>query len=74
MTLLNLFSTGSRARAVDVRGERGVTLIVFALLGLVFAPMIGLHFALAAIDPGAAPPASAVTTDDGSSPVKLQFR
>ncbi|KAA5602471.1 hypothetical protein [Blastochloris sulfoviridis] len=67
MTLQNLFSTGPRERAADARSD-SVTLIVVALLGLVFAPILGLHFALAAVDPGAAAPASAVTTDAGRSP------
>jgi hypothetical protein len=74
MTLLNVFSAGSRTRAVDVRGDRSVTLIVFILLGLVFAPMIGLHFAFAAVDPGAAAPTSAVIVDDGGSPAKVPGR
>ena len=73
MTLLNVFSSGARARAADDRRDRGITLMVFALLGLVFAPMIGLHFAFAAVAPGSAPTAAAVTTSD-AAPVKLPAR
>ena len=67
MTLQSLFSPGPREQTADARSD-SVTLIVVALLGLVFAPSLGLHFAFAAVDPGAAPPASAVTIDDGRSP------
>ena len=53
MTLLNVFFPGVlRARATDRRGDRSVALILFLILGLVFAPVIGLHVALAAVGPG----------------------
>jgi hypothetical protein len=53
MTLLPVFSLPARARTPDVRRDGSVALIVFLLLGLVFAPVIGLHVALAAIGPTA---------------------
>jgi len=52
MTFLNLFSSRadavSRARAGTAEadaGDRGITLLVVLLLGLVFAPVIGVHVA-----------------------------
>jgi hypothetical protein len=74
MTLLNLFSPGSRARAVDVRGDRSVALILLFLLGLVFAPIIGLHIALAAVDPGAAGSSAVMAAADGDRPTRPQHR
>ena len=55
MTLLNLFSSrahvGTEQAASD---DRGVTLMLVLLLGLVFAPIIGLHVAVVAFGPPAA--------------------
>ena len=68
MTLLNLFSRGPRARASEARGDGSVALIVFLLFGLVFAPVIGLHVALAASDAGTVQPRSSSSMHDGSAP------
>ena len=55
MTLLNLFSLRGAARSEHVSSDdRGVTLMLVLLLGLVFAPIIGLHIAAVAFDPEAA--------------------
>ena len=39
---------GVRARSTALRRDSAVAPILLVLLGLVFAPVIGLHFALAA--------------------------
>ena len=55
MTLLNLFSLRTRVRIERVYSDdRGVTLMLVLLLGLVFAPVIGLHIAVVAFGPPAA--------------------
>jgi hypothetical protein len=54
MTLLPVFSLPARAHTPEVRSDGSVALIVFLLLGLVIAPVVGLHLALAAIGPTAA--------------------
>jgi hypothetical protein len=72
MTLLNLFSRGSRARACDTPVDRTAALIFYLLLGLVFAPVIGLHVALAASDTGAVTAPVGVTHD--SRPATRQHR
>ncbi|WP_201864344.1 hypothetical protein [Microvirga soli] len=56
MTLLNLFPLRAGVRTEQVSSDdRGVTLMLVLLLGLVFAPIIGLHIAAVAFgpDPGA---------------------
>jgi hypothetical protein len=58
MTLPNFFTAGARARAAESRGDGSVALILFLLFALVFAPVIGLHVALAAVAPTAAPAAA----------------
>jgi hypothetical protein len=73
MTLLNLFSRGPRARA-DTRGDGSVALIVFLLFGLVFAPVIGLHVALAAVEPGAAHAAPGIAAHDAATPAARRHR
>ena len=46
MTLLNPCSPRARACAADTRcDDRSVKLMIWLLLGLVFAPVIGLHVA-----------------------------
>ena len=46
MTLLNPFSPRGPACATDTRcDDRSVLLMIWLLLGLVFAPVIGLHLA-----------------------------
>ena len=46
MTLLNPFSPRVPACATDTRcDDRSVLLMIWLLLGLVFAPVIGLHLA-----------------------------
>ncbi|MEE1613678.1 hypothetical protein [Microvirga sp. CF3016] len=53
MTLLNLFPL--RAGAGEASSEdRSILLLVVLLLGLVFAPVIGLHVAAVALGPPAA--------------------
>ena len=54
MILLNPFSRRPRARASDAPVDRTAALIFYLPLGLVFAPVIGLHVALAASDTGIA--------------------
>jgi hypothetical protein len=55
MTLLNLFPLRARVRTEQVSSDdRGVTLMLVLLLGLVFAPVIGLHVAVVAFGPPAA--------------------
>ena len=55
MTLLNLFPLRADARSEQVSSDdRGVTLMLVLLLGLVFAPIIGLHIAAVAFGPEAA--------------------
>ena len=57
MTLLNLFPLRADARSEQVSpDDRGVTLMLVLLLGLVFAPIIGLHIAAVAFGPEAAAP------------------
>ena len=52
MTLLNLFPLRADARSEQVSSDdRGVTLMLVLLLGLVFAPIIGLHIAAVAFSP-----------------------
>jgi hypothetical protein len=56
MTLLNLFPLSARERTEPVSADdRSIMLMVVLLLGLVFAPIIGLHIAAVAFgpDPGA---------------------
>jgi hypothetical protein len=46
MILLNLFSPRARIDAADTRcDDRSVLLMIWLLLGLVFAPVIALHLA-----------------------------
>ena len=52
MTLLNPFSRRRCARTSDAPRDGTAALIFYLLLGLVFAPVIGLHVALAASDMG----------------------
>jgi hypothetical protein len=55
MTLLNLFPLRADARTEHVfSDDRGVALMLVLLLGLVFAPIIGLHIAAVAFGPPAA--------------------
>jgi hypothetical protein len=70
MTLLNLFSPSVRACASDVSGDRSVALILFLLLGLVFAPVIGLHVAIAAAGPDLATAGPDTTARNAASPAK----
>jgi hypothetical protein len=54
MTLLNVFSSRARMGVEQVSSDdRGVTLMLVLLLGLVFAPIIGLHIAAVVFDPEA---------------------
>ncbi|MXQ10249.1 hypothetical protein GR328_02010 [Microvirga makkahensis] len=49
---MNLFPLRAGARTEHVSSEdRGVTLMIVLLLGLVFAPIIGLHIAMVAAGP-----------------------
>jgi hypothetical protein len=49
MTLLNLFSSRAHVGSGDPQSDdRGIMLMVVLLLGLVFAPIIGLHVAVIA--------------------------
>ena len=73
MTFLNLFSRGPRAQGAELRGDGSVALIVFLLFGLVFAPVIGLHVALAASDTGTVQPRGGAM-HDGSAPPARQHR
>ena len=68
MTLLNLFSPAVRARAAETRADRSVALILFLILGLVFAPVIGLHVALAAVGPGTTQAATPAVAEARSKP------
>ena len=55
MTLLNLFSSRARVGSGDAQSDdRSIMLMVVLLLGLVFAPVIGLHVAAVAFGPPAA--------------------
>jgi hypothetical protein len=55
MTLLNLFSSRAHLGSGDVQSDdRSILLMVVLLLGLVFAPVIGLHVAAIAFGPPAA--------------------
>ncbi|MDF2689317.1 MAG: hypothetical protein K0Q80_2282 [Microvirga sp.] len=59
MTLLNMFPLRAGTRKEQVSSDdRGVTLMLVLLLGLVFAPIIGLHIAAIVFDQeaGATPP------------------
>ena len=59
MTLLNLFSSCARMGSGDAQSDdRGVTLMLVLLLGLVFVPIIGLHIAavVVALEGAASPP------------------
>jgi hypothetical protein len=59
MTLLNLFSSRAHLGSRDVQADdRSIMLMVVLLLGLVFAPVIGLHVAAVAFGPPAAASAS----------------
>ena len=61
MTLLNLFSSRARVGNGDAQSDdRSIMLMVVLLLGLVFAPVIGLHVAAVAFGP----PAAALSPDD----------
>ena len=52
MTLLNLFSSRARVGNGDAPSDdRSIMLMVVLLLGLVFAPVIGLHIAVTAFGP-----------------------
>jgi hypothetical protein len=52
MTLLNMFPLRAAARTEQVSSDdRGVTLMLVLLLGLVFAPIISLHIAAVAFGP-----------------------
>ena len=54
MTLLNLFSSRARVGNGDAPSDdRSIMLMVVLLLGLVFAPVIGLHVAAVAFGPPA---------------------
>ena len=54
MTLLNLFPLRANACSKQVSSDdRGVMLMLVLLLGLVFAPIIGLHIAAVAFSPRA---------------------
>ena len=49
MTVLNLFSPRAHVGSGDTQSDdRGIMLMVVLLLGLVFAPVIGLHVAAVA--------------------------
>ncbi|WP_457091730.1 hypothetical protein [Microvirga sp. P5_D2] len=55
MTLLNLFSSRARVGSGDAPSDdRSILLMVVLLLGLVFAPVIGLHIAAVALGAPAA--------------------
>ena len=61
MTLLNLFSSRAHVGSGDTQSDdRSIMLMVVLLLGLVFAPVIGLHVAAVAFGP----PAAASSPDD----------
>ena len=61
MTLLNLCQLRTRVRTEHVSsGDSGVTLMLVLLLGLVFAPVVGLHVAVVAFGP----PAAAASPDN----------
>jgi hypothetical protein len=47
----NPFSRRAHESAGDTRQEGAVALILFLLLGLVFAPIVGLHVAMVAGNP-----------------------
>ena len=52
MTLLNAFSSRARVGSGDVQSDdRSIMLMLVLLLGLVFAPIIGLHIAAVALGP-----------------------
>jgi hypothetical protein len=44
MTFLHLFRP-AKARAPAARRDRGVTVVVVLMMVLVFAPVVGMHFA-----------------------------
>ena len=46
-----LLSSRARAGAPQVRRDRSVALILFMLMALVFAPVVGLHIALTTFGP-----------------------
>jgi hypothetical protein len=55
MTLLNLFSSRARLGNGEASSDdRSIMLMVVLLLGLVFAPVIGLHVVIVAVGPPAA--------------------
>jgi hypothetical protein len=55
MTLLNLFSSRAHVGNGDTQSDdRSIMLMVVLLLGLVFAPVIGLHVAVVAFGPPSA--------------------
>jgi hypothetical protein len=55
MTLLNLIRSRARMGSGDIQSDdHGIMLMVVLLLGLVFAPVIGLHIAAVALGPPAA--------------------
>jgi hypothetical protein len=55
MTLLNLIPSRARMGSGDIQSDdHGIMLMVVLLLGLVFAPVIGLHIAAVALGPPAA--------------------
>ena len=47
---MTFFSSRARTRARAARDHRSVALILFVLLVLVFAPVVGLHIALTTFD------------------------
>jgi hypothetical protein len=66
MTLLNPFSPHVPACATDTRcDDRSVLLMIWLLLGLVFAPVIGLH--VAAVTSLVAPAADSVAHEAAPS-------
>jgi hypothetical protein len=71
MTLLNLFSSRAHVGNGDAQSEdRSILLMVVLLLGLVFAPVIGLHIAAVAFGPHAAASISDTLAHNTTPPVK----
>ena len=54
MILLNLLSWRARATSTPVAPDRSVAFVLVLLMALVFAPVMGLHVALAALGPDTA--------------------
>jgi hypothetical protein len=71
MTLLNLFPLRAREGSGDAQtDDRSILLMVVLLLGLVFAPIIGLHIAAVAFEPEGAVSAPDSLAHHGTPPAK----